>query len=159
MSQEIRKLATWNRFIVEGLTSVERTEEASDIFTSFPMEEYQKVSLVFGSTLELFNEALSCYLIGAYFATAVMCRGAVEAAIFGLLSSKDIKWNEGRVIQVAIDFCFVYDKLEKMLEEAKKKNFIDEELEKEIREIKEKGDINMINILAKTSVIPVPIGI
>ena len=76
--------------------------------------------------------------IGAYFATAVMCRDAIEAAIFGLLSSKDIKWDEEIVREVAIDFNFSYHGLEKMIKVAREKNLIDEKLEKEIRETKDK---------------------
>ncbi len=141
MAQEIKKLKVWNGFICKGLASMERANEASEIFVRFPMEEYQNVHLIFDSTLELFNEALSCYLIGAYVATAVMCRETIEAAIFGLLSSKDIKWDGERVREVAIDFSSLQDRLGKMLKVARRKNLIDEELEKEIREIKDKGDI------------------
>ena len=102
-------------------------------------EGFHRNYIIFDSAIDLFREALSCYQNGAYMATAIMCRSVVETTLYYSTTREPTKYSNGVVAELKI-ITLEDDKFYKILEEAKKRYFIDKKLEDDIKDFREWGN-------------------
>ena len=94
---------------------------------------------IFDSAIDLFREALSCYQNGAYMATAIMCRSVVETTLYYSTTREPTKYSNGTVVEWET-ITLEDGKFFTILEEAKKRYFIDKKLEHVIIDFREWGN-------------------
>mgnify|MGYP000667840764 CR=1 FL=1 len=102
---------------------------------------FEETYSLFGSAIDLFREALSCYQNGAYMAAALMCRACIETAVY-LLISRKIEWQKDlEIVQdVEVNYNSIRDEWKCILCKAKMHGYIDDELEQRIGEVREFGN-------------------
>ena len=102
-------------------------------------EGFQRNYIIFDSAINLFREALSCYQNGAYMATTIMCRSVVETTLYYSTTREPTKYFNGIVVEWKI-ITLEDDKFYTILEEVKKKYFIDKKLEDDIIDFRRWGN-------------------
>ncbi|MCH7647295.1 MAG: hypothetical protein IIA83_01635 [Thaumarchaeota archaeon] len=96
---------------------------------------------LFGPTIDLFRESLSCYQNGAYMATALMCRTVTEIGIYHLVSRHVTKYSqEHKTIFEIKKSTREYKYWRMIIKDAKTKCGINKNLERVINEIRESGN-------------------
>ena len=104
-------------------------------------EGFQRNYTILDSAIKLFREALSCYQNAAYMATAIMCRSVVETTLYYSTRREPTKYFVGgRVAEWKI-ITLENDKFFTILEEAKKRYFIDKKLEDDITDSRKWGNL------------------
>lgn len=97
---------------------------------------------LFGPTIDLFRETLSCYQNGAYMATALMCRTVTEIGIYHLVSRYVSKYSpEHKIIwEIKKSLDLVNKNWKTIIQDAKTKCDISGSLEQTINEIRGAGN-------------------
>ena len=105
-------------------------------------EGFNETYALFGPTIDLFRESLSCYQNGAYMATVLMCRTVTEIGIYHLVSRYVNKYSpEHKIIWEIKKSLDLTDKNWKtIMQDARTKCGISRRLEKTINEIREYGN-------------------
>ncbi len=111
----------------------ERTKFAREILNQ--LADYQ-VMMVDGG--QLFHEACSCYQNGAFMAAAVMCRAALEAAVYTLVTREPIV--KGPMMSSRIDFRLIDERWGEIVRSAKAMGFLNGRVEVSINRIREQGN-------------------
>ena len=104
-------------------------------------EGFHRNYIIFDSAIDLFREALSCYQNGAYMATAIMCRSVVETTLYYSTTREPTKYSVNGIVAELKIITLEDDKFYKILEEAKKRYFIDKKLEDDIKDFRRVGKL------------------
>jgi len=105
-------------------------------------EGFVETYALFGPTVDLFRETLSCYQNGAYMATALMCRTVTEIGIYHLVSRYISKYSpEHKTIwEIKKSLDLVNKNWKTIIQDAKTKCGISRNLEQTINEIRGAGN-------------------
>jgi len=93
---------------------------------------------------QLFHEACSCYQNGAFMAAAIMCRAALEAAVYTLVTRE--AFVKGPPMSTRINLGLVLDEAGniaqwgKIVQAAKEKGLLDTGMETRINHVREQGN-------------------
>ena len=121
---------------------VEREADLKSIQKALNEKLLEETHILFGDVYDLLKEAMSCYQNGAYLATAMVCRTAVESAIYIAISRElhITKLDFLQAEQVSIDYQHRDAKRRAMLEFARKKKLLDRKSESQAWRVFELGD-------------------
>lgn len=144
-----KELESWGLRSRIGLTPsdaerYDREQEVKRLWTKREKPDLlRKTDTILGDSFYLVREAMSCYQNGAYLATAIMCRTALETSVYFSLTRRPVNLRIGRRDWKAVNSDFSLRSKrdwEFLLGEAKRVGFVDEHMASDIGHVREVGN-------------------